>query len=329
MFTREPGLTGHSCLDRGVIDMSATSRSATLACANPLLLSEPGLLALPYTRTTTGRSVRSYVIRAILICLCALLTTGGCARKAARHGAPFDLNRVFSGKSSPLKESWKEQGIRQAKEGDFEQAVEAFTQHVVQEPETFFGFNAIAICYKNMGDHTKAMQNFERALEFADEKEEKAKVLANIGNLYFAADKPQVALGYYKEAAAEFEKNPLYLILIARTWVMLDENDRARKVLVAAEDLHKNLEKYERGDEKGLGDYLMAQCYLALTDEEKVYQRLESALKANPFRYVKRIEKDLADEKSLLYTLKDDERLKKILKVYAAKASPATWVSIE
>jgi tetratricopeptide (TPR) repeat protein len=173
------------------------------------------------------------------------------------------------------------------------------------------------------------MQNFERALEFADEKEDKAKVFANMGNLYFGANSHQVALGYYKEAAAEFEKNPLYLILIARTFLHLNEPERARKVLMAAEEIHKNLDKYERDNEKGLGYYLMAQCYLALNDEEKVFQRLEQALKANPFRYVKRIEKDISDEKNLMYTLKEDERLKKALRLYANKASPTNWFSLE
>ena len=66
-------------------------------------------------------------------------------------------------------------------------------------------------------------------------------MLANIGNLYFSAGKPQVALDNYKEAASEFPKDPLYLILIARTFVMLDDHERARKVLAAAEKIHKNL----------------------------------------------------------------------------------------
>ncbi len=210
-----------------------------------------------------------------------------------------------------------------AKEKDYSRAIEAFMQHVVEEPESFFGFNAIAVCYKNLGDHTNAMKNFERAFEFTESPEERAKVLANIGNLYFSAGKPQVALGYYKEAASEFPKDPLYLILIARTFVILDDYERAKKVLAAAEKIHKNLEKYERGEDKGLGSYLAASCYLALNEESKVFQYLESALRANPARYVPRIEKDTADEKNLLYTLKDDPLLKKIMTKYSAKVGSA------
>jgi tetratricopeptide (TPR) repeat protein len=279
--------------------------------------------AIARAPAATGSSSRSHLIRMMLVGICMLVAAGGCAKKITRNKVPFDLDSVFTGKQEPLKESWKEQGMRQAKEGEFEPAIESFTKDVVEEPESFFGFNAIAICYKNLGDQTKAMQNFERALEFADDKEEKAKVFANMGNLYFAANSPQVALGYYKEAAAEFDKNPLYLILIARTFIHLNEPERARKVLVAAEDILKNLDKYERDDDKGLGYYLMAQCYLALNDEQKVFRRLEQALKANPLRYVKRIEKDIDDEKNLMFTLKDDERLQKMLRRYASKISLA------
>ncbi|MGB6068516.1 MAG: tetratricopeptide repeat protein [Desulfomonilaceae bacterium] len=279
-------------------------------------------------RKTLGKrrdlhGARALPARSAILCLlvgtCVILTTVGCAKKVVRHGIPFELDKVFTGIPSPQEESWKEKGIRLAKEKDYSKAIDAFMQNVLEEPENFFGFNAIAVCYKNLGDHANAMKNFERALEFTDSPEEKAKVLANIGNLYFSANKPQVALGYYKEAASVFPKDPLYLVLIARTFVILNDYDRARKVLAAAEHIHKNLESYERGEDKGLGSYLAAYCYLALNDEKKVFKYLESALKANPDKYVPRIEKDAADEKNLLYTIRDDPSLEKTIAKYAAK----------
>jgi tetratricopeptide (TPR) repeat protein len=268
----------------------------------------------------TGCHARRSLVRYLLIGICAVLTASGCGKKAIRQGMPFDLDRVFSGGPSTTEESWKEKGIRLAKEKDYRQAIEAFMKEVVEEPESFFGFNAIAVCYKNLGDHANAMKNFERASEFAETPEERAKLLANIGNLYFSAGRPQVALDNYKEAASQFPKDPLYLILIARTFLVLGDHDRARKVLATAEKIHKNLEKYERGEDKGLGSYLAASCYLALSDENKVFQYLESALKANPSKYVPRIEKDTSDEKNLLFTLKDDPSLKKIMAKYSARA---------
>ena len=83
--------------------------------------------------------------------------------------------------------------------------------------------------------------------------------------------------------------------------------------------IHKNLENYERGEDKGLGSYLAAYCYLALNDEKKGFKYLESALKANPEKYVPRIEKDASDERNLLYTLRDDPVLEKTIAKYAAK----------
>jgi tetratricopeptide (TPR) repeat protein len=254
----------------------------------------------------------------LVLCLAGLIT--GCSKKVLRLGMPFELDKVFENRFTAPQENWKDKGVRLAKEKDFPQAIEAFMRYVEEDPQNFFGFNAIAVCYKNLGDHSNAMKNYERALEFADSPEEKAKILANIGNLYFSADKPQVALGYYKDAAGEFPKNPLYLIFIARTFVVLNENDRAGKVLASAEKVHKDLEKHERDDDKGLGSYLMAYCYAALNEEEKVFQHLENALKANPERYVSRIEQDVSDEKSLLYTLKDDKRLMKLLQPFRTKA---------
>jgi tetratricopeptide (TPR) repeat protein len=262
------------------------------------------------------------VLVGLLMAVCAALAMGGCGKKIVKHGIPFGLDEVFRGGESLAKPNWKEKGIRLAKERNFAEAVEAFKQHVLEEPESFSGFNAIAVCYKNLVDHANAMKNFERALEFADSPEETAKILANIGNLYFAANRPQVALRYYKDATELFGKNPLYLIFIARTFILLKEYDRARKVLAMAEAIHKDLEKYERDEDKGLGSYLMTYCYLALNDENKVYYHIENALRANPERYVRRFEEDLNDSKSLLYTLKGDPRVEKALQTYSGRSTP-------
>jgi tetratricopeptide (TPR) repeat protein len=258
------------------------------------------------------------LVRGAVAGICAAMMVGGCGKKPVGQGIVFDLDKVFTGRPSPALENWKEKGVRLAKDKNFGEAVEAFKNHVQEDPENFFGFNALAVSFKNMGDHSQAMKNYERALEFVDSAEERAKVLANIGNLYYSANKPQAALGYYKEAAAEFDKNPLYLVLIARTFVTLDEYDRARKVLTEAQKIHKNLDKYERDEDRGLGSYLMAYSYAALSEEEKVFTYLENALKTNPGKYVKRIEEDLSDEKSLLYTLKDDPRLQELLRKYSS-----------
>lgn len=270
------------------------------------------------------------LVRGLLICLCVLAAAAGCAKKVERRSKVFDLDRIFAGLFVPIagdkEEQTKEKGLRLARDRDFKGAINAFMLHVEEHPEDYFGFNAIAVCYKNLGDDATAMKNFERAIEFAEEPEDHAKVLANIGNLYQARNKLQAALGYYKEAESIFGKNPLYLILIARTFINLNEDDRARKVLAEAEQNARALNTYERGDERGLGYYHLAHCFASLGEEDKVYKYLESALKANPDVFVPRVEREMDDNKNLLYTLKDDAKVKSLLATYAAKMSAGRWL---
>jgi tetratricopeptide (TPR) repeat protein len=253
---------------------------------------------------------------AILLLLASVLL-GGCGVKSLKKGVPFDLDKVFPGVFAAEPETSKEKGLKLVKAKDYHGAIEAFKNYVLEQPEDFFGFNAIAVCYKNLGDNTKAMQNFERALEFAHSPDERAKVLVNIGNLYSASGKYQVALGYFKEAYNEFPENPMHLILIARTFIYLDEPQRAQKVVKTIEEAIADLPKYEREEDKGLGYYLLAQVYAALNEEDKVFETLRKAMKANPSRFIARIEADSSDETNLFYTLRDDSRLKKLIRGFA------------
>jgi len=275
-----------------------------------------------------------HVAGGLIVGACALMMIAGCAGKASRRAMVFDLDKVFSRQTddyldhSRLEEegAWKETGLLLADQRDYERAIEAFMRYVEGSPEEYFGFNAIAVCYKKIRDYPMAMKNFERALEFTESKEDRAKVLANIGNLYISTNKPQAALGYYKEAASLFEKNPLYLIFIARTFILLDEPERARKVLATAEETQHALTEHEPEDEKGLGHYLMAYCFAALGEEEKVLKYIGRALAVNPNRYMNRIEKDLQDSQNLFYSLRDHADLRALLDKCALKIAPGRWL---
>ncbi|MBM3301944.1 MAG: tetratricopeptide repeat protein, partial [Deltaproteobacteria bacterium] len=159
------------------------------------------IIKVPYVkRTPYGCATRSGFL-AVLSGMAGALWAGGvlvllvgCGVKAVPKGVPFGLDRIPTQKRVSPTEGWKDKGVRLAEEKQYNEAVEAFRNYVVEAPTDFFGFNALAVCYKNMGDHSQAMQNFERALELADSSEEKAKIMANIGNLYFSAEKPQAAL---------------------------------------------------------------------------------------------------------------------------------------
>jgi tetratricopeptide (TPR) repeat protein len=247
------------------------------------------------------------------------LSVGGCAKGVVKSDyAPFNFDRVFSGLSQAADESLRDKGIRLVREKDYESAAETFKKLVEEKTDDFFALNALAVCYKNQGDHSKAMENFEKALKIAGTGPRRAKVLANIGNLYYAAGKFQVSLGYYKEAAAEFQENPLYLALTARNFLALNERDRAGKVLANAEPLLKNSAKIEGDEDKGLTYYLIGESYLALNDEKKFFENFDKSISIDPIKFSQLLKKDLYDEQSILYTLRDDPRMRKYIKRHLA-----------
>lgn len=255
-------------------------------------------------------------MRSFIVVCCLLGILIGCAKKEVRKTTPFGLDSVLDVPTpAAIQENTREQGTRLARERKYGEAAPVFRKLVEEEPESFYGYNALAICHKNLGANENAMENFQRALEFAQTQEDKAKILANIGNLYFSANQPQAALGYYKEATAEFERNSLYLVLVARAFTALGDLNRARKVLAAAESIQP-WKNSDSDDENGLTDYLMAYCYAALSDEDKALKHLEKAVKANPSKYHDRLIKDMANEKNLFYSLQGDPHVGKLLSRY-------------
>lgn len=279
--------------------------------------------------------LRLAVCVGIFVCLCAC----GCGKKALRKDDVSGFTSFLSNlRTSPplppaIPESWKDKGLRLARQKDFGEAIEAFKRHVEENPEEFFGFNAIAICYKNLGDHANAMKNFNRALEFAETPEAKAKVIANIGNLYLSAGKPQAALGYYKEAHVHCPEDLLFLASIARAFITLEDLERARKVLQEAESMQHPKQEPEETEDRGMGHYLLAYCYAAMSqraaeeeDSEKVVKHAELALKADPDKFVNRIRKELADEKSPWVSFKDNKELNDLIRTYRDKTSLASWL---
>ena len=196
-----------------------------------------------------------------------------CSKQAVRQNTGSVLSDFFANlrTSSPpppsIAESWKDKGLRLARQKDFHEAIEAFKRDVEEYPEKSFGFNAIAICYKNLGDHSNAMKNFDRALEFAETPEQKAKIIANIGNLYLSAGKPQAALGYYKEAHDYSPENLLFMASIARAFMTLNDSDRARRVLLDAENIQPSKAESEELEDRGMGHYLMAYCYAVMSEK--------------------------------------------------------------
>ena len=256
-----------------------------------------------------------------LCCLLIMLLSCSCSKKMVNSGMPFDMDKIAFESVSDANENWRESGVQLARRKDYSSAIEAFSRYVEQAPADSFGYNALAVCYKNTGDHQSAMRNYEKALDLSSGGEERAKVLANIGNMYFSGGKLQAALGFYKDAAAEFEDNPFYVILIARTFVSMNDFDRARKALSQAEPNIGKLEKYERDEDRGLGYYLLAQSYAALNEEDKLLENLDKALNVNTPRFLYRVKQDSSEETNILYTLTEDPKFLGLLRRYTVRVS--------
>ena len=251
--------------------------------------------------------------------VCMLLCS--CSKKVVKSGMPFDMDKIAFESVSENDENWKEKGVQLARRKEYSEAIEAFSRYIERSPKDSFGYNALAVCYKNTGDPQAAMRNYEKALDLSSRGEDRAKVLGNIGNMYFSSGKMQAALGFYKDAAAEFEENPFYVILIARTFVSMNDFDRARKALSQAEPNIGKLEQYEKDEDRGLGYYLLAQSYAALNDESKLMENLDKALKVNAPRFLYRVQQDSSEETNILYTLTDDPKFLGLIRKYSVRVS--------
>jgi tetratricopeptide (TPR) repeat protein len=270
--------------------------------------------ALQVMMTRGSRSKGLETLLGVCVLCCVLPLAFGCSKKVVRNGTVFGLDTLSLEKSAESNENLKEKGIGLAREKNFEKAIEALREHTQKNSSDSTAHNALGISYKSVGDFSPAMNSFEKALNLAKQPEERSKILSNIGNLYYASGKYQAALGFYKEAAAEFEQNPLYLIFIARTFVMLGDYERARKVVSEVEEKFAgSVREHKVKEDVGLDYYLLAEIFTGLNEENKIYENIENALKADPVRFVAKLSKDMRNEENLFYTLQGDKRVQKML----------------
>lgn len=259
-------------------------------------------------------SRRLRILLGLLLFLNILAIGLGCSKKMESSKTVFNMDTLSFDQAQKSQENLKEKGIVLARERSFEKAIEALKEYTQKKSTDFAAYNALGISYKNLGEFSQAMNSFDKALILARNPEERSKILSNIGNLYSTTGKYQAALGFYKEAAAEFDKNPLYLILIARTFVMLGDYERARKVLQSLQEKVPGTNQDGKSQEDtGLDHYLLAEVFIGLNEEKNVYENIEKALMADPVRYVPRLRIDMQDEKSLFFTLQGDKRIQKML----------------
>jgi tetratricopeptide (TPR) repeat protein len=229
--------------------------------------------------------------------------------------------------SEELRLSWKDRGLALVGKRKYREAIVAFERYMKEHPNDFFGPNAVGICYKNIGNHKEAVRYFDRALELAQKPAQKAKARANLGSLYYSTGNLQTALGYFKEAASEDRANILYPVFIARTFVGLNEHERARNVLAQIERNRRVSEDMTRRSNAARAYYLAARCCPAMGDTDKVVPYLKRALALCPLTYLGRLKNDLENENSPFRSLREQSDMRKLLSEYEREIPFSDWLA--
>ena len=126
------------------------------------------------------------ILSMLCVFVCAAIFVTGCSKKITRQNTVFDLDKTFAEKSGDSRENSRDKGIQLARERNFVQAIDLLKKYTEDQPADFSAFNALAISYKNTGDFSKAMLNFEKALNLASAAEERAKSWPILGTCIIA-----------------------------------------------------------------------------------------------------------------------------------------------
>jgi hypothetical protein len=81
-------------------------------------------------------------------------------------------------------------------------------------------------------------------------------------------------------------------------------------------------------EDVGLDYYLLAEIFTGLNEENKIYENIEKALKADPVRFVAKLSKDMRNEENLFYTLQGDKRVQKMLNRFGSGKREKDSISI-
>jgi len=140
------------------------------------------------------------------------------------------------------------------RQGDFEQAVEAYTRAIIAgdlEPEALaVTYNNRGVAYNELGDFDHAIADYQEALGLVPGD---ATTIRNLRIAYVRRAVASANLGHYEEALADLDKaieldraHPLAYLRRAEVWIELGDFDAARRDLESAERLRPSASEIER-----------------------------------------------------------------------------------
>jgi tetratricopeptide (TPR) repeat protein len=126
-----------------------------------------------------------------------------------------------------------QKGLALKKQGQFQQALDAFEQSVNQKTDFAAGYNALGGVYYALGKYDSAVVHFEKVLTFVKNDDVKQKIQENMAYAYAKlgvgadeAGEPQKAIEYLEKAVNNSNYDAAYLTL-AKAYTEVGDNDKA------------------------------------------------------------------------------------------------------
>ena len=169
-----------------------------------------------------------------------------------------------------------QKGIALKKSGKNDEAQFAFESAIKQKTDFEAAYNALGGVFFTKGDYPKAIENFEKVLEIADDNKTKNAVKKNLSLAYTKLGTSALADGSTDKAVQHLQKavennnyDAAYLSL-AKVYSEIGENDKA----IAAGE---NALKYRSGISKGGPYYYMGVAYKNKGDNAKAVEMFNQA----------------------------------------------------
>jgi len=165
-------------------------------------------------------------------------------------------------------------------EGDYKQAVDAFTKAAAMKPEVFTPQYRLGATYEALGDYPKSVEAYKRAvaLKLDEEKDSPNDILIayyNLGNVLAAANQQQEAIMTYQQLISRLPPLHTPHYNLGLSYVALAEQKEAAKATKEAEDARAAAIKAFEEAVKIKSDYWEAHYNMGL-----VYSKTEQYPKA-------------------------------------------------
>ncbi len=169
-----------------------------------------------------------------------------------------------------------QKGIALKKSGKNDDAQAAFEEVIKMKPDFEAGYNALGGVFFTKGDYQKAIDNFEKVLEIADDNKTKNAVKKNLSLAYTKLGSEAMSDGNTEKAIANLKKaveNNNYDAAYLSLAKVYSENGEYDKSIEAAE----NALKYRSGISKGGPYYYMGVAYKNKGDNAKAVEMFNQA----------------------------------------------------